>query len=84
MFPEDDFESSHATKQQILRLIEYAKDELNKILNVAKTFDRVWHDGLIHKLDLLGNSKSSTLPIALYFGGRKFGVKVGNDFSTHR
>ena len=58
------FRKNHNTNDHIYRLLQCIKQGFNRhrtttavFLDVEKAFDRVWHDGLIHKLSLLGINK---------------------------
>jgi hypothetical protein len=82
------FRAHHSTIQQVHRLVDKISSSFeNKnycpavFLDVAQAFDRVWHNGLLHKLKLF-------LPVPLYLlicsylGNRTFKVRHGNSFSS--
>ncbi|KFM60622.1 RNA-directed DNA polymerase from mobile element jockey, partial [Stegodyphus mimosarum] len=55
------------------------------MLDVAKAFDRVWHEGLIYKLMNFNFSKELVLMIYSFIRERSFFVSVGKDTSSrHR
>jgi hypothetical protein len=81
------FRSRHSTIQQLQRVVDFAADGLEKklysvgvFLDVSAAFDRVWHDGLLHKLKL-------TLPdnyfriVRSFLEERFFKVRQGQEFS---
>ncbi|GBN42687.1 RNA-directed DNA polymerase from mobile element jockey [Araneus ventricosus] len=79
---------SLTTTHQLLRVVAYITNGFEKgectgavFLDVQKAFDRVWIQGLIHKL-----IRSKTPPHLLqllksYLEERKFAVKIGNSIS---
>ncbi|GBL99146.1 putative RNA-directed DNA polymerase from transposon BS, partial [Araneus ventricosus] len=82
------FRKSLTTTHQLLRVVEYITSGFEKsectgavFLDIQKAFDRVWIQGLIHKL-----IRYKTPPLLLqllksYFEERKFAVKIGNSIS---
>lgn len=51
------FRTGHSTTDQLLRVVEFISGEFNMIksasmvvIDVSKTFDKVWHKGLFYKL----------------------------------
>lgn len=51
------FRANHSCPQQVMRIIDVASSRFNEdettgvvFLDIAKAFDRVWHEALIHKL----------------------------------
>lgn len=82
------FRHQHSTQQQIIRITEFITDNFNKnrntgavLLDEAKAFDSVWHNGLIRKLIELNFPDSQIHFINSYLKNRKFSVKVGNTLS---
>ena len=51
-------------------------------MDFMKAFDRVWHDGLLHKLAQCGVSLSSLAWICNYLSGRHITVRVGEGQSA--
>ena len=51
-------------------------------MDFMKVFDRVWHDGLLHKLAQCGVSLSSLAWICNYLSGRHITVRVGEGQSV--
>ncbi|GJQ79294.1 hypothetical protein Trydic_g16162 [Trypoxylus dichotomus] len=59
------FRREHSTTHQVLRLVEHIKEGFNRrectgavFLDVAKAFDKVWHQGLLLKMHRAGISKA--------------------------
>lgn len=81
----------HSSKQQVLRLVEYATDRPSRklttcviFLGVAKAFDRVWHEALINKTDRVGCPKNIVLLPTSNLKAREFWVRIGNELSICR
>ena len=85
------FRESHSTTQLLLRFVEYVTDSGCKgkqtvafFLDVAKAFDRVWHEGVLFKL------KEVLLPdcyvhlIASFLRDRTFRVRILDCLSSER
>lgn len=49
---------------------------------MEKTFDRVWHNGLLHKLHQEITPTYLTCLIKSFLTNRKFRIKIGNHLST--
>jgi hypothetical protein len=84
------FRDKHATIDQVHRitnLIEKALEEKNVcsavFLDVAQAFDKVWHRGLVHKLEQLLPKQYSSL-LKSYITGRLFRVKSEDQYSELR
>lgn len=85
------FRSQHSTTHQLLRVVEFASEGLNKkkptgalFLDVAKAFDRITHIGLIYKLIKLEMQDALIHLIHNYLCDRQFTVRIHNIFSTHK
>lgn len=53
------FRAGHLTPHQLLGVIEHITEGFNTnkhvlLLDVNKAFDKVWHDGFVHKMHFLG------------------------------
>lgn len=85
------FRTSHSTTTQLITLVDDLKKNQSKkektvavFLDVAKAFDRVWHQGLIHKL-LLANIPHSLIKlIDSFLTDRTFKIKINDHLSTSR
>lgn len=85
------FRQNHSTNLQTLRLVEtihkgFEFKDITAIayLDVAKAFDKVWHDGLIHKLSVAGIPTNLIKIIRSFLQNRSFAVKVEDKISTSR
>lgn len=85
------FRTGHSTVHQLVRVIEYANEGIqNKMatggifLDVAKAFDKVWHQGLLSKLIKHGYPTPLVRIIASYLKGRKFHVRFLGATSCER
>ena len=81
------FRNKHSIIDQVHRItaiIEQALEEKQVcstiFLDVAQAFDRVWHEGLLHKLELILPSDYSQL-LKSYLTDRYFRVKQGEEYS---
>jgi hypothetical protein len=81
------FRSAHSTIQQGHRIINTINQVLNNnqyctavFLDVAQTFDKVWHPGLAYKIKTLLPPQYFSL-LHAYLRKRKFVVKVNNELS---
>lgn len=79
------FRQHHGTVEQIHRIVSKIKSTMeNKqyscavFLDIAQAFDRVWHDGLFHKICTVLPSKFHAL-LKSYIINRKFQVKINSD-----
>lgn len=84
------FRKGHSTNQQTLRLVElihkgFAEKNFTAIayMDVSKAFDKVWHHGLIHKLNAAGISTNLVKIIRSFLQKRSFKVKVEDSFSSN-
>lgn len=81
------FRKSHATTDQIHRITDVIEKVFERkevcstvFLDVAQAFDKVWHKGLIFKLNrFLPNSYAKLL--TSYLSDRVFRVREGNEYS---
>ena len=85
------FRSQHSTCHQLLRLTEKITSGFNSnrvtavvFLDIAQAFDRVWHDGLVHKLMLLKFPPYIIHIIQSYLTDRTFEVHLLNSISSTR
>ncbi|GJQ70198.1 hypothetical protein Trydic_g22658 [Trypoxylus dichotomus] len=83
------FRREHSTI--VLRLVEYIKEGFNRrectgavFLDVANAFDKVWHQGLLLKMDRAGISKAMVKLIHSFLLPRTFQVKLEGRRSTTR
>ena len=53
-------------------------------MDFMKAFDRVWHNGLLHKLALAGLSDHSVAWLTSYLSARSIEVTIGNTRSTQK
>jgi len=53
-------------------------------LDVEKAFDKVWHEGLLHKLLKIGTPMHFVKLIESFLTSRCFNVRVENSISTNR
>jgi hypothetical protein len=81
------FRSKHSTIDQVHRITSIIEKSLEEkqvccttFLDVAQAFDRVWHEGLLHKIELLLPSDYSQL-LNSYLTDRNFRVKQGEMYS---
>ncbi|KFM71947.1 putative RNA-directed DNA polymerase from transposon X-element, partial [Stegodyphus mimosarum] len=85
------FRAGLSTTKQLVRLTEYLGEALHikqivalLMLDVAKAFDRVWHEGLIYKLINFNFSRELVHLIYSFIRERTFYVSVGSDTSGHQ
>ncbi|KFM64681.1 putative RNA-directed DNA polymerase from transposon X-element, partial [Stegodyphus mimosarum] len=84
------FRSGLSTTKQLVRLTEYIGEALHTkhsvallMLDVAKAFDRVWHEGLIYKLVQLDFNREIIRIIYSFIKDRNFYVSIGSDSSDY-
>ncbi|GBM90159.1 putative RNA-directed DNA polymerase from transposon BS [Araneus ventricosus] len=82
------FRKSLTTSHQLLRVVEYITRGFKKgectgevFHDVQKAFDRVWIQGLIHKLIRYKSPPHLLQLLKSYLEERKFAVKIGNSTS---
>ncbi|GJQ75498.1 hypothetical protein Trydic_g17585 [Trypoxylus dichotomus] len=85
------FRSEHNTTLQVLRVVEHIKQGFNLkeytgavFLDVAKAFDKVWHQGLLWKMHRAGISKAMIRLIRSYLRRRSFRIKLEGQRSVAR
>ncbi|OXU19992.1 hypothetical protein TSAR_005064 [Trichomalopsis sarcophagae] len=82
------FRSRHGTCHQLLRVSELLANSFNKrshtsmlLLDAKQAFDRVWHDGLIHKLIKLETPHYLIGIMKSFLSDRTLKVRVNSTFS---
>ena len=85
------FRHNRQTKDQILRIIQEALKAFNLneymgaiFIDIEKAFDKVWHKGLLHKLDQLRIPAYLGKWIQNYLSSRYFKIKIGKIFSEFK
>jgi hypothetical protein len=85
------FRAKHATTHQLLRVANMINHGFNTnkatgivFLDVAKAFDRVWHNGLIHKLIALDIPPYLIHILDSYLKDRAFKVSINEQLSSLR
>lgn len=85
------FRSGHSAPQQALRVVhEIRKMKQNRkstgvlMLDIAKAFDTVWHNGLIFKLNEINTPTYITKILQHWLTNRKFYVVIGEATSSRR
>ncbi|GFT45000.1 RNA-directed DNA polymerase from mobile element jockey [Trichonephila clavipes] len=77
-----------STSHQLLRVVEYIKDGIDRnqytaavFLDIQKAFDRVWHTGLLFKLITYKIPPPLILLLKSYINDRSFTVKINRTYS---
>ncbi|GFU88623.1 probable RNA-directed DNA polymerase from transposon BS [Trichonephila clavipes] len=85
------FVTKCSTVTQLLRVTELVHTGFQNLqatgmlfVDIAKAFDKIWHDGLISKMMRLGFSDQILKIIHLYLNSREFRVRVENCLSSPR
>ncbi|GFW87221.1 probable RNA-directed DNA polymerase from transposon BS [Trichonephila clavipes] len=85
------FVTKCSTVAQLLRVTELVRTGFQNhqtmgmlFLDIAKAFDKIWHDGLISKMMRLGFSDQILKIIHSYLNSREFRVRVENCLSSPR
>jgi hypothetical protein len=85
------FKPLHGTTHQILRLNELIVSGFERkqvtaavFLDVAQAFDKVWHEGLLFKLQKFGFPQYLKRIIQSFISDRTFAVKINSSFSSVR
>ncbi|GFS91105.1 RNA-directed DNA polymerase from mobile element jockey [Trichonephila clavipes] len=80
-----------STSHQLLRVVEYIKDAIDRnqhvaavFLDIQKAFDRVWHTGLLFKLITYKIPTPLILLLKSYISDRSFTVRINRTFSQTR
>lgn len=80
-----------STTHQLLRVVEYISDSRHRgfsvgavFLDIAKAFDRVWIQGLVHKLIINNFPDYLIKTLQSYLTSRKFFVQIKDKKSTSR
>jgi hypothetical protein len=68
--------------EQIYKSLEDGRDVCTIFLDISKAFDRVWHEGLLHKLRCFGIGGSLFEWIASYLKNRRQRVVINGQFSN--
>ncbi|GBO39452.1 RNA-directed DNA polymerase from mobile element jockey [Araneus ventricosus] len=83
------FRKNLSTTHQLLRVTEYIQEGLNNklktgavFLDIQKAFDRVWQDGLIHKLIKYNTPRYLVKIFHSYLSNRIFAVRVRSGLSN--
>jgi hypothetical protein len=85
------FRKGRQTKDHIFRIIQDGLAAFNRgekmgaiFVDIMKAFDRVWHNGLLYKLDKLKIPNYLGKWIADYLTNRSFQVRIGNSLSADK
>ncbi|GJQ88011.1 hypothetical protein Trydic_g12935 [Trypoxylus dichotomus] len=85
------FRRKHSTNHQVARVVTDVISAFNKrqhtammLVDMEKAFDRVWIEGLIHKLIVNGYPPPIVRILHSYLKDRQFAVKVNNEISDLR
>ncbi|GBM58561.1 putative RNA-directed DNA polymerase from transposon BS [Araneus ventricosus] len=85
------FRKSLTTNHQLLRVVEYFTKGFNRdkctaavFPDIQKAFDRVWKQGLIHKLIMYKTPPHLVQLLNSYLDDRKFVVRIGNSSSESK
>ncbi|GFW84214.1 probable RNA-directed DNA polymerase from transposon BS [Trichonephila clavipes] len=85
------FVTKRSTVTQLLRVTELVHTGFQNhqamgmlFVDIAKAFDKIWHDGLISKMMRLGFSDQILKIIHSYLNSREFRVRVENCLSSPR
>lgn len=85
------FRNAHSTTQQLIRVTEDIINNFNIstatgaiLLDIAKAFDRVWHDGILYKLIQHNYPYWIIKLISNYLKSRKIETYLNDEISTRR
>lgn len=86
------FRAGHSCVQQVHRIVEHISAGFQRgamtgvlFFDIAKAFDKVWHNGLLYKLYQLGVPDRLVLIIRDFLSNRTFRYRIGNALSApHR
>lgn len=83
------FRNNLSTTKQLIRIIEYVSQGIYKkeytailMLDIAKAFDKVWHEGLLYKLITNNIPKDFILLLKSYLAERTFQIKINHSLSN--
>ena len=84
------FKPNHSTTEQLLRITKHISNGFEKkkhtgvaFLDIEKTFNKVWHDGLLYKLKYLNTSTLILNIIMSFHHSRSFYVQIdGTNLDT--
>ena len=68
---------------KIYEALEHGKEVRMVFLDISKAFDKVWHRGLLHKLEQLGVRDLLLKWLKSYLTGRKQRVIIGGGGDRH-
>lgn len=82
------FRPKHSTQHQLLRVVEFLSEKLNSktpvaaiLLDIAKAFDKIWHEALIYKLIQCKFPARLIHLIHSYLCNRQLRVRLNNALS---
>ena len=85
------FRAQHSTLHQLLRTTDLIYESFGNrncmaaiFLDIAKAFDKVWHEGLLHKLNALKFPPQLVHIISSYLSNRTFAVKFRYSLSSSK
>lgn len=85
------FRPKHSTTHQVQRIVETIvhgfenkKHSTAIFLDVSQAFDKVWHAGLLYKLECLGFPQYLKNILKSFLFNRQFCVKINSSSSTYR
>lgn len=85
------FRRGHSTTHQLTRITEIIKEGIRTksktggiFLDVEKAFDKIWHEGLIFKMDHIGFPTPLIKLTQTYLKDRRFKVKINQHYSEPR
>ncbi|GFW85818.1 RNA-directed DNA polymerase from mobile element jockey [Trichonephila clavipes] len=91
IFEQHGFFTQCSTVAQLLRVTELIHHGFQNnqamgmlFVDIVKVFDKIWHDGLLSKMMLLGFSNQLIKIIHSYLNSREFRERVENSLSTPR
>lgn len=83
--------SNHSTTQQLVNLVDTIRTNLNQkkhissvLLDVEKTFDRVWYEGLLYKMKIMEIPINLTKIIESFLQDITFCLKIKDKHSLFR
>jgi retron-type reverse transcriptase len=80
------FRLNHSIVQQLFRITEHISTSFEKhchtgavFMDISKAFDKVWHTGLMYKLNSLNTQKYLFYIIKYFLSNRQFSVKINDN-----